>query len=151
MTDKAVSVNSTRRLLLALPVAAGCLYVLSRPDVPAPPPFNIKEVALDEAKALVAAGALVLDVRNLAAYEARHITGALHMPLSTLSKSIPASLEGARSQPIVVYCGDGLAMGPEGTQLLNKAGFTQAVNLKPGIQGWDAAGLPVVRGTHKPV
>jgi rhodanese-related sulfurtransferase len=44
---------------------------------------------------------------------------------------------------VVIYCGDGSTSGPEATAMLNKAGFTRAVNLNPGFEGWRAAGMPV--------
>lgn len=31
----------------------------------------------------------------------------------------------------------------QATSLLNRAGYVNAVNLKPGIEGWAAAGLPI--------
>ena len=147
MIASASNANSTRRLLLTLPLVGVGLFLLGRS--PKNPEFNVKEVLVEEAKLLIAAGALVIDVRERAAYEAKHIAGALLAPVATLSAAIPASLEGARTQPVVVYCGDGTALGPEGTHLLNKAGFTQAVNLKPGIQGWVSAGLPIESGKGK--
>lgn len=139
----------SRRALLLLPLAAGALYLLGQSGSRRRIDFNVKEVLLDEAQALIASGALVLDVRDRAAYEARHIAGALSAPLAQLSAAIPASLDQARAKPIVVYCGEGTTLGPEGTHLLNKAGYAQAVNLKPGIQGWAAAGLPIDRGPGK--
>jgi rhodanese-related sulfurtransferase len=142
--------TSNRRVLLLLPVAAGCLYLLGRSDAPKPAAFNVKEVLLEEAQVLIAAGALVIDVRDRAAYEAKHIAGAISAPVASLSAAIPASLEHARSLPVVVYCGDGATLGPEGTHILNKAGFAGAVNLKPGIQGWSSAGFPVEKGKGKP-
>jgi rhodanese-related sulfurtransferase len=36
-----------------------------------------------------------------------------------------------------------LEVGPEGTELLNKAGYANAVNMEAGIKGWADAGLPV--------
>lgn len=147
MISSASDATSTRRLLLTLPLAAGGLFLLGRS--PKQSEFNVKEVLLEEARLLIAAGALVIDVRARAAYEAKHIAGALLAPIATLSAAVPASLERARTQPIVVYCGDGTTLGPEGTHVLNKAGFTHAVNLKPGIQGWAAAGLPVESGQGK--
>jgi rhodanese-related sulfurtransferase len=147
VTSSASDVSSTRRLLLTLPLVAGGLILFGRSSKHAE--FNVKEVLVEEARLLVAAGALVIDVRERAAYEAKHIAGALLAPVATLSAAIPASLEGARTQPVVVYCGDGAALGPEGTHVLNKAGFLQAVNLKPGIQGWVAAGLPIESGKGK--
>jgi len=44
---------------------------------------------------------------------------------------------------ILVYCNQGLAHGAEGTEILNKAGFAGAVNLRDGIEGWAGAGYPI--------
>jgi rhodanese-related sulfurtransferase len=139
----------SRRGLLLLPIAAGSLYILGQSGPSKSPEFHVKEVLLEEAKLLIAAGALILDVRERAAYESRHIAGAILAPVSLLSAGIPAALEYARSIPVVVYCGDGTTLGPKGTHLLNQAGFATAVNLKPGIQGWAAAGLPIEHGAGK--
>jgi len=140
--------DPARRLLIAAPLAAGVLYLLGRSDGSGEsrPPFDVKEVLLEEARALIAAGAWVVDVRTRAAYEARHLPGAVLAPLSSLEEVIPAAFAAARELPIVVYCGDGRSIGPEGTHLLNKAGFAGAVNLRPGIQGWANAGLPIEKG-----
>jgi rhodanese-related sulfurtransferase len=145
----AASIAQSRRLVVLLPLAAGALYLLGQSSTRRAQDFQVKEVLLEEAQALIAAGALVLDVRERAAYETRHLPGAVLAPVAVLAAGIPASLEQARTKPIVVYCGEGTALGPEGTHLLNKAGFTQAVNLKSGIQGWAAAGLPTEQGPGK--
>ena len=149
MPSQVTSIAQSRRALLLLPLAAGVLYVFGQSSKPKNTDFNIKEVLLEEAQALIAAGALVLDVRERAAYETRHIAGAILAPVSVLAASIPASLEQARTKAILVYCGKGTTVGPEGTHLLNKAGFAQAVNLKPGLEGWAAAGLPIDRGAGR--
>jgi len=139
-----------RRMLLWAPVAAGALYLIGQSSGrDSAPAFNVKEVLVEEAKALIAAGAWVLDVRERAAYEGRHIAGALLAPVSELAVAIPAALMAAREQPFVVYCGDGRTIGPRGTHLLNAAGLVRAVNLKPGIQGWASAGLPIEHGAGK--
>lgn len=147
MIARPTGIDSTRRVLLTLPFVAGGLLAFGRSA--RRPEFDVKEILVEEARQLIAAGALVIDVRERAAYETRHIAGALLAPVATLSAAIPASLATARTQPVIVYCGDGATLGPEGTHMLNKAGFTQAVNLKPGIQGWVAAGLPVESGQGK--
>jgi rhodanese-related sulfurtransferase len=149
MSVRLSTVFESRRGLLFLPIAAGCLYVLGQSKHPETPEVNVKEVLLEEAKALIAAGALIVDVRERVAYETRHIAGAISAPLSLLSTRIPAALEVARANPVIVYCGDGSTLGPRGTQLLNQAGFAAAVNLKPGIQGWATAGLPLEHGAGK--
>jgi len=148
MKKAAEPIEGTRRLLLALPVAAAGIYVFGRSDAPKVD-INIKEVMIDEAKALIAAGALIVDVRARAAYETKHLAGAILAPLHELESAIPATLAAAKAMPIVVYCGDGVQTGPAGTAALNKAGFAQAVNLKHGIEGWVSAGLPVEHGAPK--
>lgn len=107
--------------------------------------YNIREVSVPEAKALIDAGAVVIDVRPKDKYDGRHIPGAISLPLEVLKHSIPATLAAVKTKPIVVYCGEGTSLGPEGTQALNAAGYSGAVNLKSGIGGWADSGLPVQR------
>ena len=149
MTVRMNTFSESRRGLLLVPIVAGCLYLLRPSERPKAPEFKVKEVLLDEAKVLIAAGAAIVDVRDRAAYEASHIAGALLAPLALLSAGIPAALADARSLPVIVYCGDGSTLGPSATHVLNQAGFAGAVNLKPGFQNWVAAGLPVEQGAGK--
>jgi len=104
---------------------------------------GIGEVSIHDAKSLIDSGALVIDVRGEDKYQSRHIPGALSIPLAILRMGIPGSLAHAQDKPILVYCNDGVTTGPEGTQILNQAGYKQAVNVKAGIEGWADAGLPV--------
>ena len=137
-SPRAVQLNRT--MLWAVPLLAIAFLVLNKP---ASGPYNIKEVTVAEAKSLVDSGALVVDVRPQEAFEARHLPGALSIPLSQLRAGVPASLADAKDQSIVVYCGDGSTIGPEGTQVLNDAGYKNAVNIRSGIEGWQNAGHPV--------
>ena len=150
MRSTVTPVDPVRRMLVWAPVAAGALYLFGQSEgKDSAPAFKVKEVLIEEAKALMAAGAWVVDVRERAAYEGRHIAGALLAPVSVLEVAIPAALVAVRDLPLVVYCGDGRTIGPKGTHLLNAAGFAHAVNLTPGIQGWAAAGLPIETGAGK--
>lgn len=107
---------------------------------------DIREVDVQAAKAMLEQGAIVIDVRGAEAFAANHIAGAVLMPLDQLRAAIPSSLAAAKAQRIVVYCGDGARSGPEGTSILNQAGFSNAVNLKGGIEGWKKAGMPIAKG-----
>jgi rhodanese-related sulfurtransferase len=138
MSNPAPSV--TRRSIVLLPVAAAAWFVLSRDRTS---DFKVPEVDLAKGREMFDAGSLILDVRKPDRYEYRHIVGALLMPLATLQSAIPAALAYAKTLPILVYCGDGLTIGPEATHILNQAGFAGAVNLTAGIEGWAAAGYPV--------
>lgn len=107
--------------------------------------LNVPQLALEQAKALIDAGAIVLDVRGDEQFQHRHIPVAMLMPLDILQAAIPAWLSTVKDQPIVVYCGDGVSHGPEATRILVRAGFSRAANLTAGIDGWDKAGYPVKR------
>lgn len=126
-------------------LVAGVLLIAVMLTSRTTPTYNVKNISIEEASALIDGGALVVDVRGKSAYDARHIPGALNIPLGTLSDGVPATLAKAKAESIVVYCGDGVKMGPEGTALLNNAGFSKAVNVEKGIQGWADAGLRVVK------
>lgn len=106
------------------------------------------EVDAAQAKALIATGALAIDVRERAASDGSHLPGALRIPLGELPASlarIQRARVAAKATPIVVYCDDGSRLGPEAAQVLARAGYAQVLILKPGIEGWRRAGLPTAR------
>lgn len=107
--------------------------------------FDVPEVDLPQAKALIGAGALVIDVRNQDAFDFRHVPGALLIPLAALRIAIPASLAAAKERQIVVYCNDGHRTGPEAAHILRENGFRNVANMKAGIEGWAGAGFPLVK------
>jgi rhodanese-related sulfurtransferase len=105
-------------------------------------PFKSNDVSVPEAISLIESGALVIDVRYS---PAMHLPGAMLIPMEVLAARLE-KLEIAKTQPIVVYCGNGDSRGPEAAQILKRAGFTNVVNLGSGIEAWRAAGLPVPAG-----
>lgn len=111
------------------------------------PSFNVPEVDLAQAKTLIEAGAMVIDVRGKEAFDYRHLPLAMFIPLAILQAKIPASLEQAKERQIVVYCNDGHTSGPEAANILMQHGYKNVVNLKPGIEGWANAGLPLVKAS----
>ena len=125
-------------LLLAAVIALSALT--SRHPVP-----DVREVSTQEAQVLMAAGAVVIDVRDKAVSDRAHLPGALLIPIEVLEARL-TKLEVAKSADIVVYCGDGSTLGPRAASTLNRAGYAKAVSLKSGFQGWSAAGLPVASG-----
>jgi phage shock protein E len=108
----------------------------------------VLNVDLAEAKRLIDAGALVLDVRSRGAFDHRHVPPAMLVPLAVLEAGIPSSLAHARELPIVVYCNDGHRSGPQAAAILGENGFRNVVNMKSGIEGWSAAGLPLASGAR---
>ena len=106
------------------------------------PLSEVREIGAQEAQALMAVGAVVIDVRDTAASDRAHLPGALLIPIEVLEARVE-KLQLAKTADIVVYCGDGSTVGPRAASTLNRAGYAKAVNLKSGFQGWQAAGLPV--------
>ena len=106
---------------------------------------SVNSVSVGEAKALMDAGALVIDVREPGTAAKAHVPGAKLIPLEALEANLP-KLETFREQAVVVYCGGGAGRGPKATALLNQAGFSRAVNLDAGFEGWRKAGLPTKAG-----
>lgn len=115
----------------------------------ATPRLNVNEVTALEAKTLIDAGAIVIDVRDRAVSGHIHLPGAMLIPLEALSARL-AQLEYAKAKNIVVYCGNGSTLGPRAAAMLNEAGFAHAVNLKPGLEGWRSAGLPTESSSGTP-
>lgn len=97
------------------------------------------EVSADQARALVGDGALLLDVRERAEWEAGHAPRARHLPLGRLAGAT-ASLPDHRT--LVVVCRSG-NRSARATRQLRRAGF-DAVNLRGGMRAWQAAGGAVV-------
>jgi phage shock protein E len=81
-------------------------------------------------------GTLVLDVRSPAEFAGGAVQGALNLPLAGLALRI-GELVPVRDAPIALYCASG-ARSAMGCQLLQRLGYTNAVNLGGVAQ---AAGL----------
>ena len=63
-------------------------------------------IARAKVQHLVADGAQLVDVLALDEYEARHLPGALNLPLRELGRRAPLELDVSR--PVIVYCQDSL-------------------------------------------
>ena len=133
-----IRTEKSRTFFLALAALVAALVIFFGESNRHP---NVKDVSVSDAKELIDAGAVVVDVRERSASAPSHIPGALLIPLDVLSTRL-AEWSIDKSTPIVVYCNEGTVRGPKGTAVLNQAGYSQAVNLKSGIEGWRAASLP---------
>jgi rhodanese-related sulfurtransferase len=92
----------------------------------------------DLLKRVIDGAVTVLDVRPAEEYRARHIPGALSVPLSRL-KELLAKLP--RDQEIVACCrGPYCVLAVQAVEMLCKLGF-KAIRLEEGIQDWLAMGL----------
>jgi rhodanese-related sulfurtransferase len=81
----------------------------------------------------------LLDVREQDEWEAGHAPGARHIPLGDLSAR---SAEVPRDIAVYVICRAGMRSA-RAAQALTGTGW-QALNVDDGMQGWAAAGRPVI-------
>src|SRR5688500_20253290 len=96
-------------------------------------------VSVPEAIALVDAGALVIDVR---ATPTTHLPGAMLIPLEVLAARL-ASMELAKTKPIVVYCGKGRTLGAQAAPVMQTATYPLVLILHPGIASYTNAAQSV--------
>jgi rhodanese-related sulfurtransferase len=92
-------------------------------------------------------GALLLDVREAAEYEAGHIIDARNIPASQVAAQAE-QLKKFKEKPVIVYCENGFASGAA-ARALRAAGFGKVVTLRGGLQHWRQENLPLVKGSRK--
>jgi rhodanese-related sulfurtransferase len=106
---------------------------------------NVPEVDVVAADELVAAGALLLDVREDDEWAAGHAPAAVHLPMG----AIPTSYgELPTDRRIACICRSGSRSGRV-TEYLRGFGL-DIVNVAGGMQSWAASGRPVVAGDGRP-
>ncbi|HEY7378037.1 MAG TPA: rhodanese-like domain-containing protein [Steroidobacteraceae bacterium] len=89
-------------------------------------------------------GALVVDVRDAAAFDAGHILDARHIPLKDLAANVE-TLKRHKEKPVITCCDSGMNGGTAAREL-GKLGFTKVFNLRGGLAAWRQENLPLVRG-----
>ena len=94
-----------------------------------------------QATRLINDGAVVLDVRDNAAWAASHLNGSRNIPLPELQQR---SAELPAGKSVVVACETG-SRAAKAAAALRKAGRTDVFCLDGGINAWKQAGLPVSR------
>ena len=88
--------------------------------------------------------ALVVDVRPIVDFEKGHIAGSKNVQMSQFDPE-NKQLAPAKAVPVVLVCKAGeTATGA--AKRLRKAGFTNVNVLEGGIQAWQGADLPLVKG-----
>jgi rhodanese-related sulfurtransferase len=102
-----------------------------------------ESVDVKQAQSMSKQGALLLDVREPTEYAAIHAANAKLIPLGEVSTRLP-EIEAYKDKPVAVICRSG-RRSAQAVALLQKAGFTQVVNVQGGTQAWEQAGLEVIK------
>ena len=89
----------------------------------------------------------LLDVRTPGEHEAVHIRGAYNVPLDTLGEHGP-EIRAHVEEPVVLICQSG-QRARKAEEALRAAGMQNLHVLDGGVNGWVAAGRPVVRGAKR--
>ena len=113
---------------------------------------KIEEIPAVEVERRVAAGAVLLDVREPEEFAEGHVAGAANIPRGLLEFRVEAhpAMAGVtspelalRDRPIIVYCRSG-GRAALAVKSLQDMGFSAVASLAGGIQGWRDSGRPTV-------
>ena len=96
-----------------------------------------------EAIRLMNQGAQVIDVRDREAFASGHINGARHLDPGSIETAAD-TLKKYREKALVLVCESGVT-SMRVTRQLHASGFTKVFNLRGGLAGWRAEGLPLQR------
>jgi rhodanese-related sulfurtransferase len=102
------------------------------------------------AEALQNSSAILIDVRSPAEFDALHAQGARLMPLDTIDPKQVAALRPDPTTPIYLICQSG-GRSAKAWAKLNDAGIPNIHSVDGGTKAWEAAGLPITRGTGKTI
>ena len=93
---------------------------------------DVKEINVEKARELLNAGAVVVDVRDPASFEAAHVPNAHYLSDANIEKFVANT---DKSKPIVVYCYHGhTSLG--GAAYLMDQGFKEVYSLIGGFERW---------------
>ena len=99
---------------------------------------QIREVDTAAAEAAIAAGALVLDVREPDEYEQGALPGAIHIPRGNLESNIEGRIAD-RTAPVVVYCAGG-TRSAFAAKTMQELGYTDVASMIGGFNRWKDEG-----------
>ena len=107
--------------------------------------MTLETIKPREAAQRIRAGAMLVDIREPTEHAAERIEGAVNLPLGQLAAPI------AGEGPIIFHCRSGRRTMANAAQLAACAGGREALELDGGLNGWQAAGLPVARQHRSPL
>jgi|TARA_B110000967_G_scaffold77105_1_gene79717 rhodanese-related sulfurtransferase len=97
---------------------------------------TINEVSVEQANRMITSGSIVLDVREVAEFEAGHIPNTVHLSRGVLEfKICDHEKFQDRDAPILIYCRSG-GRSALATIALKKLGFTDVHSMGGGYELW---------------
>lgn len=98
---------------------------------------------LDAAEVIANLDPVILDVRTKGEFDGGHIEGAMLIPVQEIQRR-HGELAEHKNDPIFIYCRSGNRSTVAAKVLIDN-GYTQIINLRPGIKDWVKHDLPVVK------
>ena len=86
--------------------------------------------------------AVVIDIRDAAAFRTGHIIDAISASADDFTQS---RMDKYKTKPIILVCAKGLQSAALATKL-RQQGFTQPMTLAGGMAAWQADNLPLIKG-----
>ena len=105
---------------------------------------TIQTVKVNQVPALQSRGVLLLDVREVDEYAELHAPGSTLIPLGQLQQRL-SEIKDYKDLQVAVICRSG-NRSAQAIKVLERAGFSAAVNVEGGMNAWQKAGLPVLSG-----
>jgi rhodanese-related sulfurtransferase len=102
-----------------------------------------QSVGPTDAVRLMNQGALLLDVRSQAEFDAGHIIDARHVPQEQVAQAAE-TFKRYKDKVVITCCETGMRSGAA-ARTLKAAGFGKVVNLRGGLQTWRTENLPLVK------
>jgi rhodanese-related sulfurtransferase len=102
---------------------------------------RVKEVNIEQYKAMPREGHILIDVREDNEWSAGHAAGAVHLSKGTIERDVETQIPD-KSTTLVLYCGGGFRSALAG-DALRQMGYKNVISLDGGWRGWNQAGLPV--------
>jgi len=119
------------RFLFALALGLGAASCSRSEPVPAQQAPAAKPTKDPQAaRALIASGAAVVDVRSADEYAEGHLPNAVNVPVQELAQrmaEVDTLVAGDKARPVVVYCARG-SRATKAKQALEAAGYSRVVN-----------------------
>jgi len=102
---------------------------------------SVFEIDVDELQGHHAAGAVIIDVRELHEYEEAHVPGVVLIPLGEVADRVD---DFRHPGPVYLICRSG-ARSRRAAEYLETQGI-EAINVAGGTRAWIDAGFPVESG-----
>ena len=101
---------------------------------------RVRELTVDEARARIAAGARLVDVREDHEWQKGHARGAEHLGRGVIERDVETRVPDKRA-PLILYCGGGYRSALAADSL-QRMGYTEVYSLAGGWRAWKEAGAP---------